>query len=192
MTPTKCSITGMSSACCCAGGHHRRNPRLQQTDRRAESAQSDCQRRCRLYGAGAADGAGQAGRGYRFGSAQRFGVPMGYGGRTRPSSRRKMNSNAPCRAGLSAYRKMRREYRAAHGDADSRAASAVKANSNICTSQVLLANIASLYAVFHGPAGLKRIAGRIHRRPTFWPTACRRAEAAPCPLLRHPVRRSGG
>ncbi|VFT75647.1 glycine dehydrogenase [Klebsiella aerogenes] len=38
-----------------------------------------------------------------------------------------------------------------------------KANSNICTSQVLLANIASLYAVFHGPAGLKRIAGRIHR-----------------------------
>ncbi len=49
-----------------AGGHHRRNPRLQQTDRRAESAQSDCQRRRRLYGAGAADGAGQAGRGYRF------------------------------------------------------------------------------------------------------------------------------
>lgn len=38
-----------------------------------------------------------------------------------------------------------------------------KANSNICTSQVLLANIASLYAVFHGPVGLKRIAGRIHR-----------------------------
>ncbi|MDW3283300.1 hypothetical protein NQ232_26755, partial [Escherichia coli] len=35
--------------------------------------------------------------------------------------------------------------------------------SNICTSQVLLANIASLYAVFHGPAGLKRIASRIHR-----------------------------
>jgi len=38
-----------------------------------------------------------------------------------------------------------------------------KANSNICTSQVLLANIASLYAVFHGPVGLKRIASRIHR-----------------------------
>jgi len=38
-----------------------------------------------------------------------------------------------------------------------------KANSNICTSQVLLANIASLYAVFHGPEGLKRIASRIHR-----------------------------
>ncbi|KAG4070563.1 hypothetical protein HA402_002267 [Bradysia odoriphaga] len=38
-----------------------------------------------------------------------------------------------------------------------------KANSNICTSQVLLANIASLYAVYHGPQGLQRIAGRIHR-----------------------------
>ncbi len=69
-----------------------------------------------------------------------------------------------------------------------------KANSNICTSQVLLANIASLYAVFHGPAGLKRIAGRIHRltdilgrRP-----AEERAEAASCALLRYPVRRSGG
>ncbi|MEA8500746.1 class I tRNA ligase family protein, partial [Salmonella enterica subsp. enterica serovar Muenster] len=35
-----------------------------------------------------------------------------------------------------------------------------KANSNICTSQVLLANIASLYAVYHGPVGLKRLAKR--------------------------------
>jgi glycine dehydrogenase len=38
-----------------------------------------------------------------------------------------------------------------------------KANSNVCTSQVLLANIASLYAVYHGPEGLKRIARRVHR-----------------------------
>lgn len=42
-----------------------------------------------------------------------------------------------------------------------------KANSNICTSQVLLANIAGLYAVYHGPQGLKRIAGRIHRLTTI-------------------------
>ncbi len=40
---------------------------------------------------------------------------------------------------------------------------AKKANSNICTSQVLLANIAGMYAVYHGPAGVKRIAQRIHR-----------------------------
>ncbi len=38
-----------------------------------------------------------------------------------------------------------------------------KANSNICTAQVLLANLASFYCVFHGPAGLKNIAERIHR-----------------------------
>jgi glycine dehydrogenase len=38
-----------------------------------------------------------------------------------------------------------------------------KANSNICTSQVLLANMAGMYAVYHGPQGLKTIAGRIHR-----------------------------
>ncbi|TBL29007.1 hypothetical protein EYY80_39310, partial [Klebsiella oxytoca] len=38
-----------------------------------------------------------------------------------------------------------------------------KANSNICTSQVLLANIAAMYAVYHGPEGLKNIAQRIHR-----------------------------
>src|SRR5699024_478132 len=38
-----------------------------------------------------------------------------------------------------------------------------KANSNICTSQVLLANIAGFYAVWHGPAGLQRIASRMHR-----------------------------
>jgi glycine dehydrogenase len=38
-----------------------------------------------------------------------------------------------------------------------------KANSNICTSQVLLANMAGMFAVYHGPQGLKTIAGRIHR-----------------------------
>jgi glycine dehydrogenase len=38
-----------------------------------------------------------------------------------------------------------------------------KANSNICTSQVLLANMAGMYAVYHGPQGLRTIAARIHR-----------------------------
>lgn len=38
-----------------------------------------------------------------------------------------------------------------------------KANSNICTAQVLLANMASFYAVYHGPVGLKTIASRVHR-----------------------------
>ena len=42
-----------------------------------------------------------------------------------------------------------------------------KANSNICTAQVLLANMASFYAVYHGPVGLKTIASRVHRLTTI-------------------------
>ena len=78
--------------------------------------------------------------------------------------REKMNLNVPCQAELSAYRKMPPVTpRCAWRCRPASSISAAKANSNICTSQVLLANIASLYAVFHGPAGLKRIASRIHR-----------------------------
>jgi glycine dehydrogenase len=47
-----------------------------------------------------------------------------------------------------------------------------KANSNICTSQVLLANIAGFYAVYHGPQGLRTIAARIHRLPRSSPPGC--------------------
>jgi glycine dehydrogenase len=49
-----------------------------------------------------------------------------------------------------------------------------KANSNICTAQVLLANIASFYAVYHGPEGLKRIAQRVHRLTTLLATGLER------------------
>ena len=42
-----------------------------------------------------------------------------------------------------------------------------KANSNICTAQVLLANIAALYAMYHGPIGIEKIAKRIHRLTTI-------------------------
>ena len=44
-----------------------------------------------------------------------------------------------------------------------------KATSNICTAQVLLAVMASMYAVYHGPRGLKRIAQRVHELTVGWP-----------------------
>ncbi len=85
-----------------------------------------------------------------------------------PSSPLAMLTSAPCRAASSVSPKMPAANRPAHGDADPRAAHPPrKANSNICTAQVLLANMASFYAVYHGPVGLKTIASRVHRLTTI-------------------------
>lgn len=83
---------------------------------------------------------------------------------TRHSLRRKMNTNAQCRAVLSVYRKMQLAIpRCAWRCRLASNISAVRKRNSTFVLPVLLANIASLYAVYHGPVGLKRIANRIHR-----------------------------
>ena len=120
-----------------------------------------------------------------LGSTQRFGIPMGFGGPHAAyfAFKDKDKRSAPGRIigvskdaqGNTALR-MALQTREQHIRRE-------KANSNICTSQVLLANLAGMYAVYHGPVGLKRIATRIHALATAFAESVKKASLA----VRHDV-----